>query len=120
MLNPVSKVLFSENPQKFADNIDRFIQHGVVPDGTHPALKMFNYGDSYALTQPEIASIEAYILYLNNINRAEIQSPPSARKFFALAVWIFVVVTIILIIIGLVYKKSHRKSSNGSSDHEAV
>ncbi len=119
-LNPISKVLFNKNPQKFANNIDRFIQHGVVPAGTHPALKMYNYGESYALTQPEIASIEAYVLYLNNVNRAEIQSPPSARKFFALAVWIFVGVTIILIIIGLVYKKSNQKPSNDSSDNEVA
>jgi ubiquinol-cytochrome c reductase cytochrome b subunit len=119
-LNPVSKVLFNNDPQKFADNIDRFIQHGVVPEGSHPALKMFNYGDSYALTQPEIASIEAYVLYLNNVNRAEIQSPPSARQFFALAVWIFIGVTIILIIIGLVYKKAYQKSSDDSSDNEVV
>ncbi len=111
-LNPVSKVLFNKNPQKFANNIDRFIQHGSVPAGPHPALKMYNYGESYALTQPEIASIESYVLYLNNINRAEIQSPPSARQFFALAVWIFIGVTIILIIIGLVYRKASRKSSN--------
>ncbi len=111
-LNPVSKVLFSNNPQKFADNIDRFIQHGAIPEGPHPALKMLNFGDSYALTQPEIASIEAYVLYLNDVNRAEIQSPPSARQFFVIAVWIFIGVTIILIIMRLVYKKSHRKSSD--------
>ena len=117
-LNPVSKVLFSNNPQKFANNIDRFIQHGSVPAGPNPALKMFNYGDSYALTQPEIASIEAYILYLNDVNRAEIQSPPSARQFFNIAVGLFLLVTIILIIIWLVYKKAHRKSSNDSSDHK--
>jgi len=117
-LNPISKVLFNKNPQKFADNIDRFIQHGVVPDGFHPALRMYNYGESYALTQPEIASIEAYILYLNNVNRAEIQSPPSARQFFNIAVGLFLLVTIILIIIARVYRRSHGKQSDDSSDHK--
>jgi len=110
-LNPIGMALFSKDPQKFADNIDRFIQHGSVPAGPHPALKMINYGDSRALTQQQIASIEAYILYLNNVNRAQIKSTPSARKFFTLSVWISIVVTIILIILGLVYRKAHRKSS---------
>ena len=111
-LNPISKVLFNKNPQKFANNIDRFIQHGAVPAGPHPALKMFNYGDSYTLTQPEIASIEAYILYLNQVNRAKIEAPPSARQFFILAIWIYVGVAVILIIIGLVYRKGRRSSEN--------
>jgi len=110
-LQPISKVLFSNKPQEFANNIDRFIQHGSVPAGPHPALKMINYGDSYALTQPQIASIEAYILYINNVNRAEIDSPQSARQFFTISVLISIIVTIILIILGLVYRKAHRKSS---------
>ncbi len=111
-LNPINKVLFSNDPQKFANNIDRFIQHGSVPAGPRPALKMVDYGDSHSLSQPEIASIEAYILHLNDVKRAKIMSFPPARQFFALAVWIFIGVTIILIIIGLVYKKANRKSSN--------
>ncbi|GMT45317.1 MAG: hypothetical protein IEMM0006_1149 [bacterium] len=112
-LNPISKMLFSNKPQKFANNIDRFIQHGSVPAGPNPALKMINYGDSRALTQQQIASIEAYILYLNGVNRAKIESTPSARQFFTVSVWISIAVTIILIIIGLVYRKAaHRKSSN--------
>jgi ubiquinol-cytochrome c reductase cytochrome b subunit len=119
-LNPISKVLFNDDPQKFANNIDRFIQHGVVPAGYHPALRMYNYGDSYALTQPEIASIEAYVLYLNDINRAEIQSPPSARQFFIIAVLIFFMVTVILIIIRVVYKKAKGKHPDDSTGNKAV
>ncbi len=110
-LNPISRVLFNKDPQKFANNIDRFIQHGSIPAGPHPALKMFHYGDSYALTQPEIASIEAYILDLNHVNRAEIRSRPLPRQFFVLSIWIAGLVIVLLVVIWFIYKKTLRKSS---------
>ncbi len=69
-LNPVNKALFSQDPKQFAENIDVFIQHGSVPAGAYPVQKMFDYGDSHSLTQPQIANIEAYILKLNHVNRA--------------------------------------------------
>lgn len=96
-LNPINKALFSEKPQQFADNIDKFIQHGSVPNGANPELKMFDYGDSNSLTQPQIANIEAYILSINHVNRAQIESPNSAKIFFYIASILYLVIILLVI-----------------------
>ncbi len=106
-LNPISKKLYNKHPQIFADNIDRYIQHGAVPAGNNPALHMFDYGDSYTLTQQEIANIEAYVLNLNGVNRAEIQITSfSSTQYYIIVISIFAAVTLILLIIGLIKRKS--------------
>ncbi|MCL5097858.1 MAG: c-type cytochrome [Candidatus Omnitrophica bacterium] len=74
-LAPIARLLFSEDPLKFAENIDPFIQHGARPAGPSPALRMPAFGSTRALTQQEIANIEAYIMKLNGVNRAEIVNP---------------------------------------------
>ena len=99
-LNPISKKLFNKNPQDFANNIDIFIQHGSVPAGKTPALHMFSYGDSHTLTQQEIANIEAYILNINDVNRAE--SPgasASIEQYFTVILSTFIFIGLILIFI---------------------
>jgi ubiquinol-cytochrome c reductase cytochrome b subunit len=96
-LNPINKALYSKSPKQFAENIDRFIQHGSDPSGPHPSLKMFGYGDSYSLTQPQIANIEAYILSLNNVNRAQIESPNSAKSFFYVALYLYIGLMLLMI-----------------------
>ncbi len=106
-LNPISKKLYNKHPQIFADNIDRYIQHGAVPAGSNPSLHMFDYGDSYTLTQQEIANIEAYVLNLNGVNRAEIQITSfSSTQYYIIVISVFVVVTFIFLIIGLIKRKS--------------
>ena len=97
-LNPVNKSLFNKDPKQFAENIDKFIQHGSVPPGTNPSLKMFDYGDSYSLTQPQIANIEAYILDINHVNRAQIESPNSAKSFFYVMLYLYIGLIILMII----------------------
>ncbi|MBE0649807.1 MAG: cytochrome b N-terminal domain-containing protein [Bacteroidales bacterium] len=97
-LNPISKALYSKSPKEFAENIDRFIQHGSIPSGTNPTLKMFGYGDSYSLTQPQIANIEAYILSLNHVNRAQIESPNSAKTFFYVTLYLYIGLIVLMII----------------------
>jgi hypothetical protein len=62
------------------------------------SLTMFDYGDSYTLTQPQIANIEAYILSINNVNRAEIESPGSAIVFFYVTAFIYSVIVLLIII----------------------
>lgn len=105
-LNPVSKNLFSKNPQTFSNNIDRIIQNGSVPQGPDPQLHMEDYGDSHALTQQEIANIEAYILYLNGVERAEIQITSfSPKEYYIIITSTFVVVFIIFVLIGYAKKK---------------
>ena len=106
-LNPINKALFSKSPKQFADNIDRFIQHGSDPPGPHPSLKMFGYGDSYSLTQPQIANIEAYIMSLNHVNRAQIESPNSARTFFYVTMFLYIALIVLMIIFWQKAKKNN-------------
>ena len=108
-LDPVNLGLFSASPDQFAENIDRFIQHGSVKSVPPASLTMFDYGDSYTLTQPQIANIEAYILSVNAVNRAEIASPGSARGFFIGVVLIYT--TIILLIITFWQKTKRKRAS---------
>jgi len=96
-LNPVDSVLFNTDPRVFARNIDIYIQHGSVPGGTAPAIRMLPFGDSNALTQEEIANIEAYVLRLNNIDRGALLDPGmQPLNFYYLAAFIFALVALIL------------------------
>ena len=104
-LNPVNEVLYSKSPKQFAENIDKFIQHGSVPAGSS-SLRMFAYGDSYTLTQPEIANIEAYILDLNNVNRAQIKAPDSAFTFFYVVFFVYLTIILLTIIFWIRTKRS--------------
>jgi mono/diheme cytochrome c family protein len=70
-LNPIDPALGSKSPSVFAANIDRIIQHGSIPDGPKPELFMPNWGDSRALSQQEIADVEAYVMRLNGVRRVE-------------------------------------------------
>ena len=105
-LNPINKELYNKNPQTFANNVDRIIQHGSIPAGTNPALKMFDYGDSRSLTQQEIAHLEAFILDLNGVNRAQIEvSTFTPHQFFIIIAGVFLGVGIILVLVGFYVKK---------------
>ncbi len=101
-LNPIDKELFSKDPKEFAGNIDKFIQHGSIPEGTGPQRRMPAFGDTNSLTQQQISNVEAYILALNNIDRAEIVNPgmPPKRFFFI----VVPAIILILFILGGIYK----------------
>ncbi len=89
-LNPISRALYDPDPQVFAENTDRYIQHGSIPKGPNPGLHMLPFGDSNALSQQAISQIEAYILQLNGVDRAQIARPGlQPLTFFWLAVVIF-------------------------------
>lgn len=89
-LNPISRVLFDPDPQVFVENIDRYIQHGSIPKGPNPGLQMLSFGDNNTLTQQAISQIEAYILRLNGVDRAELSHPGlQPVTFFWLAVIVF-------------------------------
>ncbi len=91
-LNPIDPDLKSADPAVFASNIDLFIQHGSVPDGPKPALRMLPFGDSNTLTQQAISNLEAYVLSLNHVDRTRIMHPGIPPKIFVLAtVFCFVV-----------------------------
>lgn len=96
-LDPIDPAIFNKDPLTFAENVDRFIQHGSVPDGPNPAIRMPNFGDSNSLTQQQISDLVAYVLHLNGINRAEIIHPGvRPRVFFMVTAGIYV-----LVILGL-------------------
>ncbi len=107
-LNPIDRELFSADAQTFAENIDRYVQHGSVPPGPHPVIRMPVFGDSDALTQQEIANLEAYLLRLNGVDRAQLVSPGMQPRSFLLLV-VVVYVVIILILGGLWSKRSRRR-----------
>src|ERR1700687_4338593 len=81
-LAPIARGVFSDAPLVFAENIDRVIQHGVTPPGPAPALMMPAFGDTRALTLPEIANIEAYVLSLHGVDAAKIIHPGITPSHF--------------------------------------
>jgi mono/diheme cytochrome c family protein len=81
-LNPLGPNLSNPEPSAFAAAIDRVIQHGSLPEGPRPAIQMPAYGDDRSLTQPQIAAVEAYILYLNGVDRAKILNPGMRPSWF--------------------------------------
>jgi ubiquinol-cytochrome c reductase cytochrome b subunit len=110
-LNPINKSLYSKDPQTFTNNIDRIIQNGSIPKGPDPQLHMEDYGNSHALTQQEIANIEAYILNLNGINRAEIHITSfSPKEYYKIIAGTFIVISIIFVFIGYSKRKSKVKN----------
>ena len=105
-LNPINRNLFSKTPQTFAENIDRYIQHGSMPAGIAPPLHMLPFGDTNTLTQQVISNIEAYILQLNGVDRAQSVNPGiPPRQFFWMAVIIFGVISLGL---GFFWKRKAR------------
>lgn len=114
-LNPISDRLFSMNPITFAENIDRYIQHGAIPKGSNPQQTMPAFGDNLKLTQQMIAEIEAYILELNNVDRAAIMYPGiRPYAFFAMTIGGYAIAVFIIIILWmrLANGRDHGKSSH--------
>jgi ubiquinol-cytochrome c reductase cytochrome b subunit len=92
-LNPIDPELANKDPQAFVDKINPLLQHGSVPSGPHPAIKMPAWGDSGTLTQQQIADLEAYVLSLNGVDRARFEHPGVLPvTFFTLAVTVFAIV----------------------------
>jgi hypothetical protein len=82
-LNPIAPDLRGASTTTFIENIDRYIQYGSVPAGPAPALKMPDFGVSDTLTQQQISQLEAYILQLNGVDRAELRHPGiEPHRFF--------------------------------------
>jgi ubiquinol-cytochrome c reductase cytochrome b subunit len=89
-LNPIDREIYDPNPVVFVSRIDPLLQHGSVPPGPHPALRMPDFGDSDSLTQQQIAHLEAYVLSLNGVRRdAIVRSGVSPSFFFILVAAVF-------------------------------
>jgi len=74
-LNPIAADEFNRDLKIFVASIDRYIQHGSRPKGPNPQFSMLPFGDTHALTQQQIADLEAYILSINGVDRARINEP---------------------------------------------
>jgi hypothetical protein len=63
------------------------LQNGSVPDGDKegddPKYKMPSFGNTYAMSQPQIANVEAYVLALNDTPRATIAKTRVPPKTYA-------------------------------------
>jgi ubiquinol-cytochrome c reductase cytochrome b subunit len=95
-LDPIDPAIKGKTAQQFVDGLDAFLQNGSVPDAaasfgatsdspvlvTGPQLKMPSFGNTYALTQPQIADLEAYAMRLNGVDRAAIVDPGVAPKVY--------------------------------------
>jgi mono/diheme cytochrome c family protein len=105
-LNPIKPKLFSEDALQFVDNIDLYIQHGSTPAGPNPALKMPDFGDGNIMTQQQIAEVEAYVLYLNGVDRAQLRHPGiKPVPFMWLSAGLFIVGGLFLLVFWFVKKR---------------
>jgi mono/diheme cytochrome c family protein len=66
-LNPIDSTLVNADPKVFAANLDLFLEHGSVPEGDNPLIKMPSFGDSKLLTPQQIADLIAYVMQLNSV-----------------------------------------------------
>ncbi len=65
VLNPMDPSIANANPKTFAANVDVFIEHGSVPAGPNPTIRMPSFGDSKMLTAQQIADLIAYLMQMN-------------------------------------------------------
>ena len=98
-LNPIRYELTSSNVRAFTQRIDVFIQHGA-PALTEGGPLMSDFGDSHALTQAQIADLEAYILALNGVDRTQVINPGIEPKEFF---WIVLGVSIVVVLLSGLY-----------------
>ena len=122
-LNPISDKLFSKNPITFAENIDRYIQHGATPQGPNPQKSMPAFGDNLNLTQQMMAEIEAYILKLNGVDRAAVIYPGiEPYAFFGMTIGGYAIAVFIIIILwmrlanGRDYAKSNHSTQSPAGE----
>jgi mono/diheme cytochrome c family protein len=87
-LDPIDPAIVGKSRQEFVNGLDDFLQNGSVPSATtstpnaSPRLKMPSFGNTYALSQPQIADLEAYVMKVNGVDRAAIERPGVAPKTY--------------------------------------
>ena len=64
-LNPIDETLVNPDYRTFATNLDLFLEHGSVPEGSEPVRNMPAWGDRGGLAPQEIADVIAYVISLN-------------------------------------------------------
>jgi ubiquinol-cytochrome c reductase cytochrome b subunit len=98
-LAPIDRALFSSDPSEFTKRIDPFPQNGSTPAGPGPRLRMPAFGATHALTQEEIANIEAYVLELNGVKRAEIVNPGVRPAHFVAGAGVLFALALVAVIV---------------------
>ena len=100
------------DPQKFVDGIDQYLQNGsspeATPDGADPVYKMPSFGNTYALSQPQIADVQAYVLQFNGADRAAIVKPGVAPRVYA---WWTLGGFALVVIVGIVALMTRRRDT---------
>lgn len=108
-LNPMDPEIANKDPQVFVDNLEPYLQDGAVPEadpeGADPKLKMPSFGNTYALTQQQIADVEAYVLSLNGVERAVITNPGIEPKVYAYGAFAGFALVAVLIGIALAIRR---------------
>jgi mono/diheme cytochrome c family protein len=65
VLNPINPTIAHADAKIFAANVAVFIEHGSVPTGKNPQLRMPAFGDGKLLTVQQMADVIAYLWSLN-------------------------------------------------------
>jgi ubiquinol-cytochrome c reductase cytochrome b subunit len=112
-VNPIDPEIVGKTPAEFVAGLEPYLQSGSVPEpatstpNADPRYKMPSFGNTYALTQPQIADIEAYVMKLNGVDRAAIVNPGIApRSYF----WIsLVALAFVVVLSGIAMMGARRK-----------
>lgn len=64
-LNPIDETIADKDAQVFPRNLDLWLEHGSIPSGPSPQIKMPDFGDRKLLQPQQLADIIAYIISLN-------------------------------------------------------
>jgi mono/diheme cytochrome c family protein len=63
-LNPIDPTIVNADAAVFATNVDRFVEHGSVPEGQYPRMLMPAFGDHSLLEAQQIANLIAYVIQI--------------------------------------------------------
>jgi mono/diheme cytochrome c family protein len=94
VVNPIDPEISGANKngkipdvQTFVNNLDVYLQDGsspdATPDGGTVKYKMPSFGNTYAMSQQQIANVEAYVVQINGGNVATINKPGVEPKLYA-------------------------------------
>ncbi|MBF0490106.1 MAG: cytochrome b N-terminal domain-containing protein [Candidatus Omnitrophica bacterium] len=98
-LNPINSTVYNANASTFVQRIDVYLQHGI-PNTVAGGPNMPSFGDTHALTQAQIADLEAYVLSLNGVDRTRIINPGIEPKEFFLYL---LELSLVVVVLSLLY-----------------
>jgi mono/diheme cytochrome c family protein len=73
-LNPIDPEIVDPHPEVFAENVNRYLAEGSIPDGSGPLMMMPAFGFDHLLDSGQIDDIIAYLLEINGVNPAGLGS----------------------------------------------